>query len=198
MHEASHEASHETSATLLGLLKSRDQTAWRQFHELYPPFIRRVLVGMGLVDTDDLVQDVVITVLESLPGFDRRTAGSFRCWLRQITRYRALAFLKSANRGGTRRQIEEIDSLADDTSDPSRRWDEEHDRYVLDRAVELARNEFGDRVYRAFVGTAILGRPAAEVAEELGMSPASVYAARHRVQSRIRVLVHGFIDEPGM
>lgn len=188
---------NETSDSLLERLKQRDPNGWKEFHELYPSFIRGVLVRMGLVETDDLVQDVVVAVLESLSRFDHRALGTFRAWLRQITRNRALAYLKSSRRGGVQRAIEELELLADDSSDPSRRWDEEHDRHVLGKAMELARSECGERVYQAFLATAVLGQPPAEVAEELGMSVPAVYVARHRVQRRVRTLVHDFITEPG-
>ncbi len=185
----------ETSETLLGLLKTKDPKGWEAFHELYPGFIRGVLARMGLTDTDDLLQDVVVTVLEAVPGFDRQATGAFRGWLRKITRNRALAFLKANRRNVVPRVFEELELLADDASDPSRQWDEEHDRHILGKAIELARSEYGERVYQAFLGTAVLGRPAADVADELGMTPAAVYVARHRVQSRVRALVHDFIDE---
>jgi DNA-directed RNA polymerase specialized sigma24 family protein len=42
--------------------------------------------------------------------------------------------------------------------------------------------------------TKALGRPAAEVAAELGISASAVYAATHRVLRRLRAELQGFLD----
>ena len=52
--------------------------------------------------------------------------------------------------------------------------------------MELIRAEFKESTWQAFYRTAVDARPAAEVAEELGISLRAVYQAKYRVMRRIR------------
>ena len=49
--------------------------------------------------------------------------------------------------------------------------------------------------WAAFRRTAVDGRPAAEVAVELGLTPNAVHVARSRVLVRLRAEAAGFLDE---
>ena len=62
------------------------------------------------------------------------------------------------------------------------------------RAAELLQNDFQAATWKAFWGTAIEGRNAKEVADELGMAVGAVYAARFRVQQRIREELADFFN----
>src|ERR1700721_2879872 len=70
------------------LLKPEDAEAWNHFVALYQPLFlawaRRL--NVPLADADDLVQEVLVVLMASLPQFQRRAVGSFRAWLRTITR----------------------------------------------------------------------------------------------------------------
>ena len=54
------------------------------------------------------------------------------------------------------------------------------------RALELIRNEFQEHTWHAFWRTAVDGRPAKEVGEELSMRPGAVRVAKSRVLQRLR------------
>ncbi len=63
---------------------------------------------------------------------------------------------------------------------------QEAEKSISRRAVELVRAEFEPRTWEAWWKTAVEGRPAADVAAELGMSLAAVYKAKSRVLLRLR------------
>ena len=67
-------------------------------------------------------------------------------------------------------------SLAKDTSE----------QVLLRRCCDLVRAEFHNRTWQAFWRTAVEGKPAPEVADELGMSPVAVRVAKSRVLQRLR------------
>jgi RNA polymerase sigma-70 factor (ECF subfamily) len=65
-------------------------------------------------------------------------------------------------------------------------WNQEHERQVFAWAAEQVRGQFTESTWRAFWATAVEGRDAAAVAEELNLSAGAVYVAKSRVQARLR------------
>ena len=64
--------------------------------------------------------------------------------------------------------------------------EEEFQRHLAVRALELMQAEFQPATWKACRECAAVGRPAAEVAAELGMSVNAVYLATSRVLRRLR------------
>ena len=90
--------------------------------------------------------------------------------------------------------LEHLHQLEDPNSDLSRTWDEEHDRHVAQTILDSIRLEFQPATWQAFEGIARDGRPAAEVAAELGMSVNAATIAKSRVLKRLRQKAEGLID----
>jgi RNA polymerase sigma-70 factor (ECF subfamily) len=192
----------ETSFSLLERLRNRpDPTAWHRLVDLYTPLIRNWLRRYLLQqpDVDDLVQEVLAVLVRELPRFrhDGRP-GAFRSWLRTITVNRIRTFFHGQRTRplatGDSDFERVLDQLADPTSTLSRLWDEEHDRHVIRRLLELIEPEFEPTTWRAFQLLVLQGRGTAEAAAELGMSPNAVRIAKSRVQSRLRQEAEGLID----
>ncbi len=191
----------ETSASLLErLCTAPDESAWRRLDDLYRPLIRRWLLrDPGIRDeADDIVQEVMSVLVRELPGFQRQRTGSFRRWLRSITAHRLAAHYRSLqNRpqavGGSPEECP-LNQLADPSSELSRQWDEEHDRYVLRRLMDLIEPMFEPNTLAAFRRVALDGAAPAQVAQELGLTYAAVALAKSRVLSRLRQEAEGLID----
>ncbi len=191
----------ETSASLLERLRtSPDEAAWRRLDDLYRPLIRRWLLrdpSLG-EEAEDVVQEVMGVLVRELPDFQRRRNGSFRRWLRTITAHRLGAFYRSRkNRPvalGSPLQDSPLMQLADAKSELGRQWDREHDRYVLNRLMELIAPLFEPATLAAFRRVAVDGIAPARVAEELGLSLNAVLVAKSRVLSRLRQEAKGLID----
>jgi RNA polymerase sigma-70 factor (ECF subfamily) len=184
----------QTSISLLSRMAGDPGDAWAEFDRLYRPFIRTWVVRMGLAEPDDTVQEVMLAVVRSLPDFERRRPGSFRRWLQEITRNRVRSAFADKNRAPTTAQSDALAQLADEGSELARRWDQEHDRYVIGRATDMLATEVEPSTYQAFVRTALLGERPPAVAEELGITVQAVYSARHRAQSRLAELLRGLLD----
>ena len=192
----------ETSATLLERLNDRsDSGAWRRLVDLYSPLIKAWLRhhGVSASDAEDLTQDVLGVVVREVARFQHNgRAGAFRTWLRTITinclrqslRSRRLRpeTVNPPDLGGL------LDQLEDPASDLSRRWDQEHDRHVLDRLLELIEPEFEATTRRAFRRQVIDSVPARTVAAELRMTVNAVLIAKSRVLSRLRRETDGLVD----
>jgi RNA polymerase sigma-70 factor (ECF subfamily) len=182
-----------TSVSLLERLRNQpDESAWQRLDALYRPLIRRWLLRDPTLhdEAGDLVQEVLTTVVRDLPHFQRGRAGSFRCWLRTITWNRLQAFWQARRHrpqplgGDAHGSI--LAQLEDPRSALSRQWDEEHDRHVVRRLMELIELEFEPATLQAFRRTVFDGVKAAEVAAELGISVNAVLLAKSRVLKRLR------------
>jgi RNA polymerase sigma-70 factor (ECF subfamily) len=124
-----------------------------------------------------------VAVLRAVPGFAYDPGRSFRAWLHTVL----------ANKVRDLRRKKVPVPLADGSGfpapadDPVPALDEaEYRRVLADRAARLVAADFTPATWKAFWGTAVDGRPAAEVAAEVGLSVNAVYLARARVLARLR------------
>lgn len=180
-----------TAPSLLARLRNRsDALAWNQVVDLYTPLLLRWVgrLGVSTTDADDLVQEVWHAVTREMPEYTYDPKkGSFRGWLKAILLNRVRYHRRSRRSVVGSDQYDALaDLLADDSSEASRKWDEEHDRYILTRLLDRVRDEFSTSSWKAFVGVAVEGRDAQTVADELTMTPNSVRIARCRVMARLR------------
>jgi RNA polymerase sigma-70 factor (ECF subfamily) len=188
-----------TRQSLLLRAQAGDPGAWKDLVELYRPLVVGWLHYQAVPadEVDDLVQDILLAVVQSLPSFSHSGRhGAFRAWLRTIARNHACDFWKArrtrAHHGGAE---EALRQLEDPDSRLNRLWDEEHDRYVLRCLLDLMELEFEANTVRAFRRVALEGAASAEVARELGLSVGAVYVARSRVLRRLREEAQGVLDE---
>jgi len=184
-----------TRVSLLNRLKDGgDHQAWTAFVRLYGPVIYGFARKRGLQDADaaDLMQEVMRSVARNVEKMDYDPKrGTFRGWLYTVTRNKIYNFL-SAQRNRTRAvgdsaNHERLEALPDRSgSEAEADWDREYQQRMSARAMERVKDEFQANTWRAFVGTAVEGRPAGEVGPELGMTPGAVYVAKSRVLARLR------------
>jgi RNA polymerase sigma-70 factor (ECF subfamily) len=181
-----------TPRSLIDRARANDPAAWARLVDLYAPLAHRWCRRWGLNDADtaDVLQDVFLSVAAHLGGFRKERSGdTFRGWLRVILRNKVHDHFRRLGRepggeGGTEAQLrfarltepEPIDEPSDDAAE----------RLLLRRCCDLIRPEFHDRTWQAFWATAVEGRPAPDVATDLGMSPVGVRVAKSRVLQRLR------------
>jgi RNA polymerase sigma-70 factor (ECF subfamily) len=178
-----------------------DQAAWHRLIELYQPLIGRWVRPhvAQRADAEDVVQDVLTALVRELPRFDHnQRPGAFRAWLRTITVHRLRRYWEKrdgrpAAAGGP--EQEALDQLADPASELARGWEEEHDRHITRTLLASIRLEFQPATWRAFQLQVQDGRPAADVAEELGLSVNAVLIAKSRVLKRLREKAEGLVDD---
>ncbi len=193
------------NTTSLGLLErlkhaTPDALEWRRLRDIYLPMIRHWLLRLPNLhdEVDDLTQEVLVVLFRELPSFERRRDGSFRAWLRQITVNRVRAFSRMQRKqplaaGGP--QTEQLlAQLADPSSDLAREWDQDHDRHVFQKVLAIVEGDFEPTTWRAFTRFAVEGRPAAQVAGELGLTESAVVQAKFRVLKRLREEAGGLLD----
>lgn len=177
-----------TSSAMLRGLRAWDPSAWERLVNLYGPLVYRWCRRAGLqpADSRDVGQEVFRAVMRGISQFHRdREGDTFRGWLRAITRNK----ISDCRRGtppvltGTR-AVEGLGvatSPRDDAND-----DAAETGIVYRRALELIRGAVEERTWHAFWRVTVEGRPATEVAGELGISPNAVYLAKSHVLRRLR------------
>lgn len=186
----------KTPLSLLQRLRQNsDPGNWERFVDLYSPLLYFWACRMGLQANDaaDLVQDVFAVVLEKLPAFQYDPSKSFRAWLKTVAtnKWRDACRKKAAapKQGG--------DAALDEVPAPPQAeafWEKEYQQHLTRQALQLMQNEFQPSSWKAFWGMVVEGKPAAEVATELSLTPEAVYAAKARVLRRLRDELEGLMD----
>jgi len=77
---------------------------------------------------------------------------------------------------------------------PESFWEAEYRQHLANRALRLMQADFRPATWKAFWEQVVVGRPAREVAAELGLSPGAAYAAKFRVLDRLRQELAGMLE----
>jgi RNA polymerase sigma-70 factor (ECF subfamily) len=185
--------------SLLIRIQNQEAAAWSRLVFLFSPLVSEWVKKSGVPERDvsDIVQEVFIGVMQSAPEFRRDLPGAtFRGWLRRIAHYKAIDYHRRGKQvvqptGGSEANLlmqmlpEEV--LEDEELETSSA------DLVVRRGLELIQPEFTAKTWQAFQLVAVREKPAAEVAQELGMSVGAVYIAKSRVMNRLRKELEGLI-----
>jgi len=183
----------QTPVSLLERLRQPGaREAWERFVELYSPLIYAWSRRAGMQDQDaaDLVQDVLVTLVQAMPTFVYDRHKSFRGWLRTITMNKWRDFCKKPERAVAGGDAVLAQAVAPDEAF----WEADYRQHLANRALQVMRADFQPATWKAFWEQVIVGRPAADVGAELGLSQGAVYAARFRVLDRLRRELAGMLD----
>ena len=173
--------------------RENDPAAWRRLVSLYSPLVYRWCRQAGLqrADAADVGQEVFQSVARGLAAFrHRRPAGTFRGWLRTVTKNKIKDWL--GKRPGELTGVLDLEQRAGAKShnyelpDADDSLNQREARMVATRALELIRRDFQERTWQAFEQLTLEGARARDAAERLGMSVSAVYMARWRVLHRLR------------
>jgi len=165
-----HESMNTTSESLLlRLQESRpegpDESAWKQFVELYAPLIfywaRKN--GRSQTDASDLVQEVLTLVFQKLPEFRYDRTRSFRGWLRTVT-------------------LNKFCEL-----------DIDYARMLVAQTMEAMESDFASATWQALQQVMSKGASVEQAAADAGVSPWTVYSAKSRLMKRLRNRLEGLL-----
>ena len=193
---------NETSLSLLDRAAAQaDSESWDRLVELYAPLLKRWLDRHHVQDSDadDLIQEVLTVVARELPAFrHNQRKGAFRNWLRTILVHRLRDFWRARQyrpiATGDSDIQRKLDELADETSEVSRIWNQQHDEHVMRQLFAAVRPKVAPKTWEAFRRQMFDGASASEAAGELGISVDSAYAAKSRVLRILRQEAGGLID----
>ena len=183
-----------TRQSLLSRLRDwQDDDGWREFFDTYWRLIYRVARQAGLDDAtaQDVVQNTFIYLSRRMPKFRYDPArGSFKSWLRRVTRSRISVFRRRAE--AKEPPLPEL-SLEDDDApiwesipDPAgdqvdEIWQREWEDNLLKAALRRISPKVSAQQLMIFELAALGEVPLKQVARKLDVSLMQVYLARHRV-----------------
>jgi RNA polymerase sigma-70 factor (ECF subfamily) len=185
---------NSTASTLLREAKERTGDAWRELVERYSWLVFQWSRNAGLSahDAGDVVQSVLAQVATYLPSFQKDGGkGSFRRWLRTITRTKIADFRRADGNqphgeGGSdahRRLLAIPDGMESSLAENS---NERQRQEALWQLVDRLEDEFEESTWQAFWLTVVEGRSTSEAAACLQKSPNAVRIAKWRVLTRLR------------
>lgn len=181
---------------LLRLRDPQDHEAWLEFVSLYDQAIYRLLRRHGLQDADarEVMQELLLAVSRSVDRWDpSKERGTFRGWLRRVTRNLVINWVKQRQRRATATGDSSLQAMLEmlpAPSDPETiEFDNELRRALFQRAAERVREEVRPVTWQAFWETAVVGMSPAEAAKKLGMNAGAVRVAKCRVLARLQAAV---------
>lgn len=190
-----------THSTLLARVAGgQEPAAWNEFCERYGDLIRGFARRRGLqpADCDDVVQDVLLALTTSMPGFQYDPSkGKFRSYLKTIVIHAIIRRGKQKRGQADLSELEEATRVATTDELVEAAWEEEWRQYHLKQAMKFIDAEFNESDRAAFRMYALEGRGAAETAQALGLSHDQVYQAKSRVLKRLSQLIETQVADEG-
>jgi RNA polymerase sigma-70 factor (ECF subfamily) len=143
-----------------------DRAAWRRLHQRFARLVHGALLSrVSKQDADDLIQDVFVTALQKLGSL--RDDGAFGGWLLQIARARAADLHRRA-----RPASELSDGLPGTSASAADRVEALEVLRAIRSLPEAYRETLALRLVEGMSGP--------EIAEQTGLTPASVRVNLHR------------------
>jgi RNA polymerase sigma-70 factor (ECF subfamily) len=193
-----------TRQSLLTRLRDwQDQDGWREFFDTYWRLIYNVARKSGLNDLEaqEVVQATFIYLSRRMPKFRYEPArGSFKSWLRVVTRSRISVhrrsekagevFIREPLPGEGGEEVAEWEQLAEPAADAlDEVWQREWEENLLNAAYRRVRSRVSAQQLLIFRLATTEELALTQVAKKLDVSLAQVYLARHRVGKLLKAEV---------
>jgi RNA polymerase sigma factor (sigma-70 family) len=174
-----------------------DQESWKDFFDTYWRLIYAVATKSGLSEAEaqDVVQETVISVAKGIHTFKRdRSLGSFKGWLRNLTRWRITDQMRKRMPGhagsetaSSKERRVGLEQIPDPHSEALESvWEEEWRSNLYEAAVQRVKDQVKEEHYQIFYLYVIKEWPAARVARAYKITSAQVYLTKHRIAALIK------------
>lgn len=180
-----------TRVSLLERIRTpADHAAWREFVEIYTPLFQTFALKLRLPEADaaDVSQMTFEKLLRRMRTFSYDHNLRFRHYLSRV-------FINMSRKWYRSQQMVLPAELTLVREDQPLMEEQEYGQFVMSRAIAVMQRRFSESVWRAFMEHKIQGRPAREVALELGLPEANVYAYASRVLRILRRDLAGLLDD---
>ena len=188
-----------TRYSLLSRLQNwDDQQSWKTFFDTYWRLIYSIALKSGLTEAEaqDVVQETIICVAKDINKFKHdRALGSFKGWLRNLTRWRIADQLRKRKPNALGEDVSSNGdiSMVDlaEIPDPAGAgleslWEAEWQSNLMEAALERVRRRVKEEHYQIFDLNVVRQWPANKVARILEVNIAQVYLAKHRVLALLK------------
>ncbi len=186
----------EEARLIEGLLRD-DQASWREFNERYSRLIyrcvTRVTARFSAVISPEDVREIYSMLFvgllandkKKLRSFDAGRGSRFSSWIGMLAIHTAYDYLRTVKREPQRGSMSEAEGLATSTPDP---FSIVNARQQAAMVAELV-NGFSDKD-RTFIQLYFgQGLEPEVVAERMGISVKTVYSKKHKIRSKLELLM---------
>lgn len=181
------------NSLILRLKDHDDAEAWGEFIASYEPLVYRMMMRAGLQSADavEQTQEVMAAVAQAINRWEPdERRGRFRTWLYRVSKNILADFWKKHHRSPVSGIDSKLDVPQQDSSDG---FDSAFEQQVFLVAVQKVKPQVHTKTWRAFWSSAVEKLSVDLVAEELDMTPGSVYVARSRVMKKLQDAVRSFL-----
>ncbi len=197
-----------TRSTLLSRIKDDgEEEGWVDFFNIYWKLIYNVARKAGLSDADaqDVVQETILTVKRKIKDFDYdRNKGSFKGWLKVITRSRITDHWRKQSRriDKPNKHVNEDDQVNSDESIPDPRgfeleriWEQEWQDNLHSMAIDRVRQKISAQQFQIFDCYVLKEWSVDEIKNKLGFSAGQAYMAKYRVGKLLKEELEILLEE---
>ncbi len=180
-----------TSTTLLDLCRKNDPDAWVRFLKLYKKLILFWIKEYNVphVDSDDVLQDVMVTLSKQIGKFKKGETGKFRNWLRTIVCSRAMDYHNKNKINRKKVPLSTVSKIPDTkfSADDITKEQEKKERAILGRQIlSMLKDTCSPAHLKAFELVTVKGMSSVEAAKQLNMTPENVRQINCRIRKMIR------------
>lgn len=191
-----------TRLSMILQLSNGESEAWQAFDRFYKPMIFKWLChyDLQISDAEDLSQEVLLVLAQRISEFEHnQRVGAFRSWARVTTVNVARNYLRKHQRAptapGTDTFLRMLNQLEDPNSELTLLFNQEHDRMVVERLLNLVADKFEPVTLEIFQCHVLQGEGARATAERFQVSVASVHVAKSRVLRQLRIVAADWMEE---
>jgi RNA polymerase sigma factor (sigma-70 family) len=184
-----------TRVSLLERVKNLDDArSWAEFFETYQNLVRSYARRRGLREheVEDVAQEVFKRIARTIHDFHHASRpGSFRNWLRRLTRWRADDKLRERTRSPDTPPVPDendtplVERIAA-PPDPGLEFEAEARNHLLAELFRRLENKVSPKHLQIFQLLVVENMPAERVAKLFSMSMTNLYVLRHRVLEKLR------------
>lgn len=175
-----------------------EDAAWTELVRQYTPLIRQFAFSIGWREAhlDDLVQEVLVTLLEKRGEFKYDPRGKFRNYLFTIVKYVAFALGRKIQRAGAENGMSAmLESLAREDQGLQDAWEKQWRDHHKRRAYELVSREAEPRHWSIFLDLTVERMEVKDVAAKHGVSVDNVYQVKKRIGDAIQERIRRQIED---
>lgn len=190
-------------SVILGIQDPRDERRWLEFASIYEPivtaYVRKQRVPWH--EVEELVQQIFIKLWEGGAKKYDPAKGRFRSWLYTVVHHTVCDWFDGLSRvrreNDALRERGGLNSTRDTAvlRTPEPQWDDDVRRQLAQVAMEQVRAACNEVTWACFEQTKIAGRPAADVARELGLTRGAVFTNTSRTLDKIREATRRLTEE---
>jgi RNA polymerase sigma-70 factor (ECF subfamily) len=173
-----------------------DQESWKEFFDTYWRLIYSFAVKSGLTgaEAEDVVQETIISVAKDIQKFKRdRNLGSFKGWLRNLTRWRVADQLRKRQQLPTvpleiaeQESSEGLPVEMPVSAESELVWDDEWRANLLKVALDNLKRTVKEEHFQMFDLYVLKQWPADKVATTLGVTLSRVYLVKFRLAALLK------------